>query len=105
MNSLTYHINMKDLIYKGPLNSLSFGNVSFNLLKEMYNQDMNVAIFPHGNVDVSSFGSISKDLKQWVEKGVNDRYSMLNPDTTTLQMWHLSEELSFVLLVEELQVS
>ena len=81
---------MKDLIYKGPLNSLSFGNVSFNLLKEMYNQDMNVAIFPHGNVDVSSFGSISKDLKDWVEKGVNDRYSMLDQDTTTLQMWHLN---------------
>lgn len=81
---------MKDLIYKGPLNSLSFGNVSFNLLKEMHNQDMNVAIFPHGNVDVSSFGSISKDLKDWVEKGVNDRYSMLDQDTTTLQMWHLN---------------
>ena len=81
---------MKNLIYKGPLNSLSFGNVSFNLLKEMYKQDMNVSIFPHGNVDVSSFGSIDKDLKDWVEKGVNDRYLMLDESITTLQMWHLN---------------
>ena len=90
MNSLTYRFKMKNLIYKGPLNSLSFGNVPFNLLKEMHKQDMNVSIFPHGNVDVSSFGSIDKDLKDWVEKGVNDRYLMLDESITTLQMWHLN---------------
>ena len=81
---------MKNLIYKGPLNSLSFGNVSINLLKEMFQKNMNVAIFPQGKVDVSSFTISNRDFKEWIEDGVNDRYSKIKNTDTTLQMWHLN---------------
>ena len=81
---------MKDLIFKAPLNSLSFGNVSFNLLKEIYAKKINTAIFPIGNVDVSSFGLQDKDFKEWIEEAVNNRFRKIDKDTTTLQMWHLN---------------
>ena len=54
---------MKKLIYKGPLNSLSFGNVSYNLLKAMYGEGYDVAIFPIGKIDVSSFDLTDQDFK------------------------------------------
>jgi hypothetical protein len=81
---------MKKIIFKGPLNSLSFGNVSFNLLKELYNENYDVSIFTTGNIDVSSFQVQDQSFKKWIEDGVNSRYSKLDKNSTTLQMWHLN---------------
>ena len=81
---------MNKLIFKGPLNSLSFGNVSFNLLKEIYSKNIDAAIFPTGDVDVSAFKISDSNFKLWVEDGVNNRYKKLDKNTTTLQMWHLN---------------
>jgi hypothetical protein len=80
---------MNSIIYKGPLNSLSFGNVSINLLKAMFSKGMNVAIFPNGNIDVSAF-EIDQDFKTWIESGINDRFQIFKKSDTTLQMWHLN---------------
>ena len=55
---------MKQLIYKGPLNSLSFGNVSYNLLKAMRSEGYDVALFPIGKIDVSSFDSTDQEFKE-----------------------------------------
>ena len=81
---------MKELIYKGPINSLSFGNVSYNLLKAMYEQNYDVAVFPIGKVDVSSFEEKDIDFKKWLESCVKNRYEKLDKEKTTLQMWHLN---------------
>ena len=81
---------MKNLIYKGPLNALSFGNVSFNLLKEMFNKNMEVSIFPIGNPDVSSFNPIDPSFKKWIEESINNRFERVSADHHTLQLWHLN---------------
>lgn len=81
---------MKQLIYKGPLNSLSFGNVSYNLLKAMRSEGYDVALFPIGKIDVSSFDSTDQEFKEWLEEAANKRYDKLDQDTPTLQMWHLN---------------
>ena len=38
-----------NLIFNAPINNLSFGNVSYNVLREFYKQDDKVVIFPIGN--------------------------------------------------------
>jgi len=81
---------MNKLIYKGPLNSLSFGNVSYNLLKTMFRKGMDVALFPIGKIDVSSFGEEKDDFKKWLEESGKQRYAKLDRDIPTLQMWHLN---------------
>jgi hypothetical protein len=81
---------MKNIIYKGPLNSLSFGNVSYNLLKAMYKEGYDVSFFPIGKIDVSSFDLTDEGFKKWIEDSANNRFSKLERDTKTLQMWHLN---------------
>lgn len=81
---------MKELIYKGPLNSLSFGNVSLNLLKAMFKKGMNISIFPTGKIDISAFDKIPNDFKKWLESSANNRYKDIDRDITTLQLWHLN---------------
>ena len=82
-NSRIYHSDMKNIIYKGPLNSLSFGNVSYNLLKAMYRQKMDVALFPIGKIDVSTFNNEDQDFKEWLEGSAKERFSKLDKDVTT----------------------
>jgi hypothetical protein len=81
---------MKKLIYKAPLNSLSFGNVSFNLLKEIYKKGIDLTFFPIGKLDVSAFDIQDADFKKWLEESVQNRFKKLDKDSTTLQMWHLN---------------
>ena len=81
---------MKEIIYKGPINSLSFGNVSLNLLKQMFKKKMDVGIFPIGNPDVAAFAPMYAGFKNWIEESINDRYKKLDKEKKTLQLWHLN---------------
>jgi hypothetical protein len=81
---------MNKLIYKAPLNSLSFGNVSFNLLKEIYKKGIDLTFFPIGKLDVSAFNIKDEGFKKWLEESVQNRFKKLDKDSTTLQMWHLN---------------
>tara|TARA_X000001036_G_scaffold440137_1_gene494850 strand:+ start:7893 stop:8984 length:1092 start_codon:yes stop_codon:yes gene_type:complete len=81
---------MQKLIFKAPVNSVSFGNVSFNLLREMFNRDMTVAHFPIGNVDVSVYDKTSTEFKEWLQASINNRYKLLSKEVPTLQLWHIN---------------
>ena len=81
---------MKQLVFKTPLNSLSFGNVGINLLKAMKSKGMDVAVFPVGKIDVSAFDSIDEEFKNWLEDSVNNRFKKINKDIKTLQLWHIN---------------
>ena len=51
------------LVVDAPINSLSFGNVSVNLLREMYKKQMDIALFPMGEqADLEAFDKIDKDF-------------------------------------------
>lgn len=81
---------MKKIIYKAPLNAVSFGNVSYNLLREMYKRKISVSFFPIGNIDINSFDKIDPDFKVWMESCVNNRFTSIHKDTPTLQLWHIN---------------
>ena len=81
---------MQEIIFKCPINSLSFGNVSFNLLREMFKRGMTVAHFPIGNPDASVFNSIDKDFQEWLQGSISNRFKIINKDIPTLQLWHIN---------------
>ena len=73
-----------------PLNSLSFGQVSYNILKEIYAKGLSPCWFPIGGVDLSSFDKATDDFKMWLNscamKGLKS-YSRDNPE---FKMWHIN---------------
>lgn len=81
---------MNNLILKAPLNPLSFGNVSFNLLKEIYKKGINLSFFPIGKIDTSSFEMNDEGFNEFLKESINDRFKKLDKNHTTLQMWHLN---------------
>lgn len=81
---------MKKLVFKCPINGVSFGNVSLNLLREMYAREIMVAHFPIGNIDVSVYDKLSPDFKKWLSSCTENRFNLVNRDVPTLQLWHLN---------------
>jgi hypothetical protein len=77
------------LLVEAPLNSLSFGNVSLNILREFYKKNIDVGIFPIGNLDISTF-EVSQDFGQWLQKSIDARFNYLSKDIPGFKLWHLN---------------
>ena len=83
-----FHFNMQ-LIVEAPINSLSFGNVAINLLREMWRKNMQVGLFPIGKVDNSAH-NIEPEFANWLQNAMNNRFLFLKKDVPSLKLWHLN---------------
>lgn len=73
-----------------PVNNLSFGNVTYNFLKELYARDAHINFFPIGqSIDFSPFDRASDDFKSWVQDRAKDRLLEVEKEIPTLKMWHI----------------
>ena len=79
------------LVVEAPINSLSFGNVSVNFLREMYKKQMDIALFPIGEqADLEAFNKLDKDFLNWLQSSTDDRFKKVDKDTPTLKLWHIN---------------
>jgi hypothetical protein len=82
---------MQNLIYRGAINPLSFGNVSYNILRELYRKGVSVAFFPFGeNLNFDSFDKIDEEFKTWIIHAAQNRFHLIDKDYKTLTQWHLN---------------
>jgi|TARA_B110001454_G_C12713472_1_gene431636 glycosyltransferase involved in cell wall biosynthesis len=82
---------MADIAVKAPLNSLSFGNVSYNLLRQAYLSKVSVSLFNLGQTpDLSAFNDIEEGFKEWIKEAFAERYNTISKDIPTLQLWHIN---------------
>lgn len=81
---------MNSLVFKAPINSVSFGNVSVNILREMFSREMSICLFPIGNVDLSVYDKLSKDFSDWIQSSIQNRYKLIEKEMPTLQLWHIN---------------
>lgn len=79
---------MEKLVVKVSLNSLSFGNVSYNILKELHKRNMQCAIFPR-QYDISAFAP-SLDFRSWLDNSINSRYLKLDRKIPSFSLWHIN---------------
>jgi len=78
------------ILLEAPLNSLSFGNVTLNFIKELHKKGHDFGIWPVNNdIDLSAY-DITPDLKLRIEEAINERYSFLSSDVPSLKIWHIN---------------
>ena len=77
------------LLLEIPLNRLSFGNVSYNFVRELYKLNIDIGIFPLGNVDLSAFDA-SEELKTYIKEAIDRRWDFLSSEIPCLKLWHLN---------------
>lgn len=77
------------LIIKLPINDLSFGNISINILREFYKNNDDLAVFAR-DLNVSAYDNLGDDFKIWLEDSINHALFKLDKDVPTLNLWHIN---------------
>lgn len=79
------------LLVNAPINSVSFGNVSFNILREIYKKNYDTCFFPIGDkTDIQAFDKIDSGFVEYLRTSTNERYSKIEKDMPSLKLWHIS---------------
>jgi hypothetical protein len=82
---------MNNLIFDGPINQLSLGNVSYNFLKEIWKRNVKTSIFPVGNsANFDSFDRANQDFLEWIKFNSFNRLKTFNHETPVLKNWHIN---------------
>lgn len=72
-----------------PINNLSYGQISYNLLREFYNRKMDVGVIPIGNTDLSAYQP-TKEFMDWLQHSVNQRFKFLRREEKSVRVWHIA---------------
>jgi hypothetical protein len=78
-----------NLIVEAPLNSLSFGNVSYNLLRELFKAGVEIAYFPIGEPDLNAFNP-KPEFVEWIKTALSRRFEAIKLNLPTIRLWHLN---------------
>lgn len=81
---------MRKLIVNCPLNTLSLGQVSLNILRELHKQNVQVALYPVADVNINAYNRLSEDFKVWLQNSVNNRLKIVDKNMPTLKIWHIN---------------
>jgi hypothetical protein len=81
---------MHKLNFDAPFNSLSLGNVSLNFLRELKKKDLDLNIFPMGNLDFSAFDKLSEEEGQYIKENSSNSLKRFDRSTPTLKVWHIN---------------
>jgi len=78
------------LAFNLPINSVSFGQISTLILRELYNSKVNVGILPIGNVDLSTQSDLSQEFGNWLQQSINSSLETFNRKNKIFKLWHLN---------------
>lgn len=79
-----------NLAFNLPVNSVSFGQISTLILRELFASKINVPIIPMGNVDLSTQSDLNQDFIKWLEELVNSSLEQIDRKNKIFKLWHLN---------------
>lgn len=78
------------LLVNAPINALSFGNVSVNILRELHKKNIDLSFFPIGDkAEMDSYDKIDSVFIKYLQSATNDRYAKISKNTPSLKLWHI----------------
>ena len=75
-----------------PINSVSFGQVSTLILRELYKRNMNPCIFPIGDTDLSVQAE-DKEFFEWLKVNMEKSVKEHKRENPIFKLWHLNGSL------------
>lgn len=72
-----------------PINSVSFGQVSLAILREIYRRGLTPSLLPIGNVDISTEED-DPNFTDWINKCISKYKISHTRDIPVIKLWHLS---------------
>lgn len=78
------------LAFNLPVNSVSFGQISTLILRELYNAKLNVGILPIGNADLSTQSDLTQEFVNWLQQSINSSLETYNRKNKLFKLWHIN---------------
>lgn len=79
------------VLFDGPINNLSLGNVSVNFIRELLKKDAVSAIFPVGEKgDFESFDSLGELVRGQITSLSHGRFKFFDHKLPTIKCWHIN---------------
>jgi hypothetical protein len=86
---------MDKLAFNLPLNSTSLGQVSFSILRELFDRKASINLFPIGGIDNSSQKD-DPEFIQWLQNAIFSAPGNHNRNIPVFKLWHLNGGLDSV---------
>jgi hypothetical protein len=80
------------LAFNLPLNSTSLGQVSFSILRELFQRKLEINLFPIGGIDLSSQKE-DQDFFAWLQNSIGSSLREYNKNTPIFKLWHINGSL------------
>jgi glycosyltransferase involved in cell wall biosynthesis len=80
------------LAFNLPLNSTSLGQVSFSILRELFQRKVEIDLFPIGPLDIGTQKQ-DQDFISWIQKSLNSSLTSHSKKNTIFKLWHLNGSL------------
>jgi len=78
------------LLVNAPINALSFGNVSVNILRELHKKNIDLSFFPIGDkAELDAYDKIDGEFIKYLQSATNNRYEKIDKNTPSLKLWHV----------------
>ncbi|NBW17738.1 MAG: glycosyltransferase family 1 protein [Caulobacteraceae bacterium] len=72
------------------INTVSFGQISTLILRELFNSNKNINLLPIGNVDLSTQSDLTPEFGEWLQRSINDALSNHSRQNKIFKLWHLN---------------
>ena len=80
-----------DIVLDIPINGLSFGNVSYNILRQFWRKGVNVHIYPYREqFQVETFDKMGDEFNKWIVDRANNSNKFIKKEMPTFKLWHLN---------------
>lgn len=83
---------MSKLAFHLPLNSTSLGQVSLNILRELFLKKKEIVLFPIGQIDLSTQNQ-DNEFFQWLQNSINNANKTHNRNNPIFKLWHITGSL------------
>lgn len=90
----------KQIIVSAPINSLSLGQVSYNILRELWRRKIDVSLFPVGYDEnkknewwdnaLKAYHPVFPEFLAWLKASADSRLLKYNANNPSLKIWHLN---------------
>lgn len=78
------------LLVNAPINALSFGNVSVNILREIQKKNIDLIFFPIGDkAELDVYDKIDNEFVKYLQNATNTRYEKIDKNIPALKLWHI----------------
>jgi glycosyltransferase involved in cell wall biosynthesis len=79
------------LTVNAPINSVSFGNVSYNIIREFYKKNFHLSFFPIGDkIGFETFDKVDQSFAQYVNNAAANRLTSFDVNHPCFKLWHIA---------------